>query len=162
MFLQRLTQSSRDVARRRCGAWLPKLGPTPLVGENRIQYSGNVGLPVRADAEFAKTNVLPPLPLDSWADTLATVHMWTQIVGKVRLGLWPLVNHWWNVPFYVTGRGLTTSLMPCGPEAVEIFFDFIDHKLWIETSEGELARARAKPAECRRVLPCIHGGDVGA
>ena len=58
------------------------------------------------------TDLLPALPLDSWKDTLATVHMWTQIVGKVRLKLCPLVNHWWNVTFYLTARGLTTSAMP--------------------------------------------------
>ena len=57
---------------------------------------------------------LPALPVDSWKDTLATLHMWTQIVGKTRLELTPLVNHWWNVPLYLTARGLTTSPMPYG------------------------------------------------
>jgi len=80
--------------------------------------------------------LLPALPLDSWKGTLATVHMWTQIVGKVRLKLTPLVNHWWNVPFYLTARGLTTSAMPYVGGTVEVQFDFIDHKLLIETSNG--------------------------
>ncbi len=78
----------------------------------------------------------PALPLDSWKDTCATLHMWTQIVGKVRLCLTPLVNHWWNVPLYVTARGLTTSRIPYGGRAFELWFDFIRHQLVLETSDG--------------------------
>ena len=78
----------------------------------------------------------PALPLDSWKDTYATLHMWTQIVGKVRLALTPLVNHWWNVPLYVTARGLTTSRIPYGDRAFELWFDFIQHQLVLETNEG--------------------------
>jgi hypothetical protein len=81
-------------------------------------------------------DLLPALPFDSWKDTLATVHMWTQVVGKVRLKLCPLVNHWWNVPFYLTARGITTSAMPFERGTIEVKFDFIDHKLWLETSDG--------------------------
>lgn len=81
-------------------------------------------------------DLLPALPLDSWKGTLATLHMWTQVVGKVRLKLCPLVNHWWNVPFYLTARGLTTSAMPYERGTVEVQFDFIDHRLMIQTSEG--------------------------
>jgi uncharacterized protein DUF5996 len=88
---------------------------------------------------------LPPLPYDSWKGTLATLHMWTQIVGKVRLALTPLVNHWWNVPLYVSARGLTTSVMPYENGDVEIWFDFIDHKLRIETSDGNAAELALKP-----------------
>ena len=88
---------------------------------------------------------LPELPYDSWKDTLGTLHMWTQVVGKIRMGLSPLVNHWWNVPLYVTARGLTTSPMPYGSRTLEIFFDFIDHKLLIETSEGEMRELPLKP-----------------
>jgi len=80
--------------------------------------------------------MLPALPLDSWKDTLATLHMWTQVVGKVRLKLCPLVNHFWNVPFYVTARGMTTLAMPYENGAVEIDFDFIHHEVLIETSAG--------------------------
>jgi Family of unknown function (DUF5996) len=83
-------------------------------------------------------DTLPALPLDSWSDTLATLHMWTQIVGKVRLKLCPLVNHWWNVPLYVTARGMTTATMPYQGRAIEVQFDFIEHKLTIETSEGRV------------------------
>jgi hypothetical protein len=78
----------------------------------------------------------PALPLDSWKDTYATLHMWTQIVGKVRLGLTPIVNHWWNVPLYVTARGLTTSRIAYGERAFELWFDFIRHQLVLETNDG--------------------------
>jgi hypothetical protein len=83
-----------------------------------------------------QTKSWPALPLDSWKDTCATLHMWTQIVGKVRLRLTPLVNHWWNVPLYVTARGLTTSRIPYGEMAFELWFDFIGHRLVLETSDG--------------------------
>ncbi len=62
--------------------------------------------------------------------------MWTQIVGKVRLGLTPLVNHWWNVPLYVSAQGLTTSQIPYGARAFEIWFDFVQHRLVLQTSDG--------------------------
>jgi hypothetical protein len=78
----------------------------------------------------------PSLFLDSWDDTRATLHMWTQIVGKVRLALTPLVNHWWNVPLYVTARGLTTSLIPYGERSFELRFDFLKHQLVLETSDA--------------------------
>jgi hypothetical protein len=78
----------------------------------------------------------PALALDSWKDTYATLHMWTQIVGKVRLRLTPLVNHWWNVPLYVTARGLTTSRIPYRQRAFELWFDFIQHQLVLDTSDG--------------------------
>src|ERR1700751_2401947 len=92
--------------------------------------------------------LLPPLALDSWKDTLATLHMWTQVVGKVRLKLCPLVNHWWNVPFYVTARGLTTSAMPYPegfPGSIEVQFDFIVHKLSLETNEGRVVTIALAP-----------------
>jgi hypothetical protein len=78
----------------------------------------------------------PALPLESWKDSYATLHMWTQIVGKVRLALTPVVNHWWNVPLYLTARGLTTSPIPYRNAAFEIWFDFIDHQLVLQTSDG--------------------------
>jgi len=90
----------------------------------------------------------PALPLESWKDTCATLHMWTQIVGKVRLKLTPLVNHWWNVPLYVTARGLSTSRIPYGERAFEIWFDFIQHRLVLETSEGHW---KMMPLEARPV-----------
>ena len=80
----------------------------------------------------------PALPLESWKDTCATLHMWTQIVGKVRLRLTPLVNHWWNVPLYVSTKGLTTSRIPYGRRSFEIWFDFIEHQLVLETNDGQV------------------------
>ena len=79
----------------------------------------------------------PALPLSAWADTYATLHMWTQIVGKVRLALSPHVNHWWEVPLYVSARGLTTSPIPYRKGVFEVQFDFIDHRLEVTTSGGE-------------------------
>lgn len=81
-------------------------------------------------------NPWPALPLDSWKDTYATLHMWTQIVGKVRLALTPRVNHWWNVPLYVNSRGLTTSAIPYGTRTFEIQFDFLSHQLQLLCSDG--------------------------
>lgn len=88
---------------------------------------------------------LPALPYDSWKDTLATLHMWAQIVGKVRLKLCPLVNHWWNVPFYITARGMTTSAMPYELGAIEVQFDFIEHKILIQTGEGRVVAIAMEP-----------------
>jgi hypothetical protein len=80
---------------------------------------------------------LPNLPLEKWQDTYATLHMWTQIVGKIRLALSPMMNHWWQTTLYVTPRGLTTSSMPFGNEIIQIDFDFIEHVLRIQSSSGE-------------------------
>lgn len=79
----------------------------------------------------------PALPLDAWRDTRDTLHMWTQIVGKIRLALTPLVNHWWNTTLYVTAHGLGTGPMPCGDREVEVLFDFVDHNLRIRSSDGQ-------------------------
>src|SRR5690349_20784676 len=76
----------------------------------------------------------PALPLSAWADTYATLHMWTQIVGKVRLALSPHVNHWWQVPLYVSARGLSTSAIPYHDRLFEMEFDFLDHNLQIRES----------------------------
>ncbi|MFL4968688.1 MAG: DUF5996 family protein [Xanthobacteraceae bacterium] len=82
------------------------------------------------------TDTWPDLPLAAWSETCETLHRWTQIVGKVRMASTPLVNHWWNVTFYVTARGLTTSAVPHGARTFEVTFDFIEHRLRIETSDG--------------------------
>ena len=78
----------------------------------------------------------PALPFEDWRDTCETLHMWTQMVGKIRLKLSPRLNHWWHVALYVTPRGLTTSAVPYGEGAFEIRFDFLDHRLEIVTSGG--------------------------
>lgn len=87
----------------------------------------------------------PTLPVKEWQDTYATLHMWSQIVGKIRLTLTPLENHWWNSVLYVTSRGLTTSPVPYGIRTFEIDFDFIDHRLVIQTSEGEIKSLALEP-----------------
>jgi hypothetical protein len=87
----------------------------------------------------------PALPLAEWKDTYATLHMWTQVVGKIRLALSPPVNHFWGTTFYVTARGLTTSAMPYSKGTVEINFDFIAHTLEILTSLGETRSFRLVP-----------------
>jgi len=87
----------------------------------------------------------PPLPLAEWSDTLATLHMWTQIVGKIRLACTPLLNHWWNVPLYVTARGLTTLAMPYRNRSFQIDFDFIDHQLLLQCSDGARRTLPLKP-----------------
>lgn len=78
----------------------------------------------------------PPLPIAEWEDTRATLHLWTQIVGKVRMTQSAWMNHSWHVTLYVTARGLTTSPMPHGSKTFQIDFDFIDHRLTIEASDG--------------------------
>jgi hypothetical protein len=80
--------------------------------------------------------VWPALPPADWSDTYATLHMWAQIVGKTRLALAPMENHWWQVAFYLSARGLTTSPMPHGDRSFEVEFDFISHQLWIRVSDG--------------------------
>jgi hypothetical protein len=93
----------------------------------------------------ARSKAWPPLPLAEWRPTYATLHMWTQIVGKVRMALSPHMNHWWHVPLYVTSRGLTTSPIPYGDGIFEIQFDFIGHTLGIETSGGAARSIRLIP-----------------
>jgi hypothetical protein len=87
----------------------------------------------------------PALPLAPWRDAKDTLHLWTQVVGKVRLALAPMVNHWWQVPLYVNARGLTTSAMPWRGGAVEIQFDFLDHALVLATSAGGMRRVALEP-----------------
>ncbi len=81
----------------------------------------------------------PDLPLAQWADTCATLHLWTQVVGKIRLAHAPMMNHWWQVPLYVTSRGLTTSPIPYAARSFQIDFDFIGHRIEIQTSDGAIA-----------------------
>ena len=87
----------------------------------------------------------PSLPLAQWRDSCVTLQLWTQIIGKVRLALAPMANHWWQVPLYVTARGLTTSPMPWRGIAVQIDFDFIDHRLVIATSTGRQSLLALEP-----------------
>jgi uncharacterized protein DUF5996 len=90
-------------------------------------------------------NPWPALPLAEWKDTYSTLHMWTQIVGKIRLALTPLVNHWWNVPLYIEPRGLSTSAIPYNDRFFQITFDFISHLLLIETTDGSTKTIALRP-----------------
>jgi hypothetical protein len=88
---------------------------------------------------------LPPLPLNEWRDTCETLHRWTQIVGKIRLALTPLINHWWNVPLYVSARGLTTSAITLGDRWFEMEFDFVEDVLRIQPSDGRPQLVELRP-----------------
>jgi hypothetical protein len=92
--------------------------------------------PVVLSARAEVSEVWPSLPLAAWQDTYQTLHMWTQIVGKVRLALSPPLNHWWATALYVTPRGLTTSAIPYGTRTFDVAFDFLDHTLWVQSSDG--------------------------
>ena len=91
------------------------------------------------------TKPWPLLDYSAWADTCATLQLWTQVVGKVRLALAPRLNHWWAVALYVTARGLTTSPMPWQGGALQIDFDFIDHQLILRLSDGRSERVALTP-----------------
>ncbi|HXW06632.1 MAG TPA: DUF5996 family protein [Vicinamibacterales bacterium] len=94
---------------------------------------------------LSRDAVWPALPLDAWADTCATLHMWTQIVGKIRLAGSAFINHSWHTTLYVTSRGLTTSPIARGWRTFEIAFDFIDHQLIVTSSDGGVARLPLEP-----------------
>ncbi len=87
----------------------------------------------------------PQLDYADWADTCATLHLWTQVAGKIRLALAPLVNHWWQTALYVNARGLTTSAMPYRQRCLQIDFDFLDHQLVLRTSDGREERIALAP-----------------
>jgi hypothetical protein len=88
-------------------------------------------------ADIDTTAAWPELTLAPWEGTRDAVHLWSQVVGKVRLALEPQINHWWNVTLYVSSRGLTTSMMPAGDRGLEIEFDFLDHRLVLRTTDGD-------------------------
>src|ERR1043165_7059068 len=89
--------------------------------------------------------VWPELNYADWKDTCATLHMWTQIVGKIRLALTPWTNHSWHVPLYVTARGVTTSPLASRHRVFAIDFDFVEHLLWISTSDDQARNVELKP-----------------
>ena len=90
-------------------------------------------------------DVWPSLRVDDWTDTRDTLHMWTQIVGKIRLVHAPLLNHWWQVTLYVSPRGLTTSSIPYGSSAFDIELDFVDHRLLVRSSDGNARTVALRP-----------------
>ena len=95
--------------------------------------------------DASETGPWPSLPLEAWNETYATLHMWTQIVGKIRLAQTPWINHSWGVTFYVTSRGLTTSAIPYGTRTFQIDFDFIDHQLLIRSADGSVRAVALRP-----------------
>src|SRR5579863_660273 len=97
------------------------------------------------EPQFAEELAWPALPLAEWEPTRATLHMWTQMAGKVRLALAPLVNHWWSVVLYVNSRGLTTSAIPYEDRAFEIQFDFLKHVLEIKVCDGAVRTLALAP-----------------
>lgn len=87
----------------------------------------------------------PSLDFDAWKDTCATLHLWTQVVGKIRLVQTPWVNHSWHVPLYLTARGLTTSPIPHGVRTFQVDFDFIAHRLLVQASDGAVNEMTLRP-----------------
>src|SRR5918996_527869 len=98
-----------------------------------------------ADQHRRSQETWPALPYEAWKDTCATLHMWTQIVGKIRLVQTPWLNHSWHATLYVTARGLTTSPIPYGERVFEIDFDFVDHVLLVRTSNGTRRQLSLRP-----------------
>jgi Family of unknown function (DUF5996) len=96
-------------------------------------------------AQQSAHELWPALPWDQWKETATTLHMWTQIVGKTRLALTPRENHWWNVPLYVTPRGLSTSSIPYLDDVFDVEFDFIDHLLHVRMSSGQNKSIALRP-----------------
>jgi enamine deaminase RidA (YjgF/YER057c/UK114 family) len=112
-------------------AYVAPLGPGPGIAETIDPSS-------RAER-------WPPLPLEAWRETYATLHMWTQIVGKTRLALTAPINHWWHVPLYVTSDGLATSPIPYEGASFDVEFDFLHHTLHIRTSDGAVRAIALAP-----------------
>jgi hypothetical protein len=113
----------------------------------------------------AREQAWPALPLDAWSGTHATIHLWTQIVGKIRLAQSAWINHCWSVTLYVTARGLTTSPVPHGSRTFEIDFDFVSHELTIRCSDGGQARLPLEPQSVadfyRRLMTEMDRLDLG-
>src|SRR5579859_293566 len=114
---------------------------------------------IRKTRQKEQGEIWPALPFEAWRDTRETLHLWTQIVGKVRMELSPPVNHWWHVTFYVTPRGLTTSAIPCQGGTFSVTFDFIEHNLFVLTSDGTAKTLplipRSVAAFYRELMACL-------
>jgi hypothetical protein len=93
----------------------------------------------------SEKTVWPDLPLAAWSETCDTLQLWTQIVGKIRIALTPLINHWWNATLLVTGRGLSAPAMPYAGRTFDVSFDFANHRLVIETSDCRVEHFALKP-----------------
>jgi hypothetical protein len=114
--------------------------------------------------QVSREQAWPALPLEAWADSCATLHMWTQIVGKIRLRESAPINHGWHSTLHVTSRGLTTTPIPHGLRTFQIDFDFIDHELVVNVSDGTTARVALEPQTVamfyRRVMGALRGLDL--
>ncbi|MEM1281735.1 MAG: DUF5996 family protein, partial [Cyanobacteria bacterium P01_H01_bin.152] len=110
------------------------------------------------------TETWPHLPLEAWQDTYTTLHMWTQIVGKIRLVQTPWINHSWHVALYLTAGGLTTGPIPFGYRIFQMDFDFIEHQLRITTSEGYTKTIELRPRSVadfyRAVMAALAALDI--
>jgi hypothetical protein len=110
------------------------------------------------------TESWPALPLKEWKDTCATLHMWTQIVGKIRLAKTPWINHSWHVTLYLTSRGMTTSPIPYNTRTFQLDFDFIDHRLLIQASDGGVRVIALRPIPVAdfygEVMTALRGLDL--
>jgi len=108
----------------------------------------------------------PPLPYESWRDTYATLHMWMQVAGKLSLALTKRTNHYWNIAFHYAPRGLTTPVMQVGDRTLRMTFDFVDHQLVIDTSDGAIDRIPLEPRSVadfyRLVMETLHRRGVDA
>src|SRR6476659_1430769 len=127
-----------------------RAGPVPMAdgGTGVKQASTTPSSMIRAERPMPTsyaTERWPALPYAAWKDTRDTLHLWTQVVGKVRLALSPWLNHSWHVALYVTARGLTTSPIPWSGGSCQIDFDFIDHVLWVRTSSGQFRQIMLRP-----------------
>jgi Family of unknown function (DUF5996) len=114
-------------------------------------------------ANSASTEIWPALPFSEWKETAKTLHMWTQVVGKVRLALSPWTNHSWHVTLYLTARGLTTSPIYFGSRVLEIDFDFVDHVLRIEAAGKEESislKPKSVAAFYREVMAALHKAEI--
>jgi hypothetical protein len=100
---------------------------------------------VRVTTDVGTRGLWPALPLEEWRDTYATLHMWTQMVGKTRLALAPWQNHWWQVTLHLTARGLATGPMPSGSRSLDAEFDFVEHNLVLRTDEGTVRKIALRP-----------------
>lgn len=135
------------------------MGSPPRPSVPHVSPAENAG-----ERRPAVTPGWPALPWPAWAATLATLHMWTQVVGKLRLATAPPQSHWWHVPLYVTARGLTTSAMPYHGRLFEIDFDFISHRLLLAESGGRTASVELAPksvaAFYRETMEALRGLDI--
>ena len=122
----------------------------PSGSAHDLPHTEQVTLPI----QDLMPNRWPPLPFDDWQDTYATLHLWTQIVGKVCLALTPLQNHFWNITFRLTPRGLVTPTLFHGERRFTMLFDFVAHELRIQTSDGSIERLALEPGASPSSIGC--------